>query len=420
MNFINDKNDIDHKKLKKIKLQIHNYEYVPKEWHIAKIQECAKISTGTKNTVDKEPNGKFPFFVRSLKIEKINDYSYDGEAVITAGDGMIGKIFHYMNGKFEAHQRVYVINKFNGLLDGKYFYYYFSKYFFNRAMSMSAKTTVDSIRMSMIADMLIPLPSIIEQRKIALILSNVDVFIESIKECIGKNENLKKGLMQEILINGIKHNKFKKIPCGFKKNMMPYEWELIKLKTITLKIIDKDHTTPTYTNTDGISLISPKDFTKNSINFSRAKTISRKQHKEISKRCLPSYGDILFSRLGTIGKVRLVPKNKIFNILHSIVLIRPNEQFVDKKYLYYVLQSKFVQDQINREIQSIGTPDLGINKIRNLQILIPPLYEQRNISLILSKLDLHLEEMEKYENKLKILKNGLLQKLLTGKIRVNS
>jgi type I restriction enzyme S subunit len=86
---------------------------IPDDWKVEKIDDVLKVSTGSKNTQDKLKDGKYPFFVRSQTIERINSFAYDCEAVLTAGDGVgTGKIFHYVNGKFELHQRVYIMNNF--------------------------------------------------------------------------------------------------------------------------------------------------------------------------------------------------------------------------------------------------------------------------------------------------------------------
>ena len=83
---------------------------IPKDWKVDIIKNLAEISTGGKNTQDRIDDGIYPFFVRSNKIENINSFSFDTEAVLTAGDGVgTGKVFHYINGKFDCHQRVYVI-----------------------------------------------------------------------------------------------------------------------------------------------------------------------------------------------------------------------------------------------------------------------------------------------------------------------
>ena len=82
---------------------------IPEDWDLDDIENLAHITTGGRNTQDRIDDGQYPFFVRSQTAERINSYSYDGEAVLTAGDGVgTGKVFHYINGKFDAHQRVYL------------------------------------------------------------------------------------------------------------------------------------------------------------------------------------------------------------------------------------------------------------------------------------------------------------------------
>ncbi|MFQ8740896.1 MAG: restriction endonuclease subunit S, partial [Enterococcus faecium] len=144
------------------------------DWKQRKSKELCTISTGKGNTQDKIDDGIYPFYVRSATIEKSNDYLYDQEAVLTVGDGVgTGKVFHYVNGKYNLHQRVYRMYDFN-YVSAKYFYYYFSNNFYKRVMSMTAKTSVDSVRMEMIADMNIVFPSVKEQEKIVALFSNLD------------------------------------------------------------------------------------------------------------------------------------------------------------------------------------------------------------------------------------------------------
>jgi len=94
---------------------------IPKDWETERIGKLASIATGTRNTQDRKVDGAYPFFVRSQQVERIDSCSFDCEAVLTAGDGVgTGKIFHYIVGKFDVHQRVYCIHNFSSLLDGRY------------------------------------------------------------------------------------------------------------------------------------------------------------------------------------------------------------------------------------------------------------------------------------------------------------
>jgi type I restriction enzyme S subunit len=115
------------------------------DWELRKSKELCTISTGKGNTQDKVDDGAYPFYVRSATIEKSDEYLYDQEAILTVGDGVgTGKVYHYVNGKYNLHQRVYRMYDFKDV-SAKYFYYYFSKNFYKRVMSMTAKTSVDWI-----------------------------------------------------------------------------------------------------------------------------------------------------------------------------------------------------------------------------------------------------------------------------------
>ncbi|MDX4991943.1 restriction endonuclease subunit S [Streptococcus suis] len=143
-------------------------------WELRKVGEICSISTGKSNTQDRDEQGKFPFYVRSPIIEKSTKYLFDEEAVLTVGDGVgTGKVFHYVNGKYDLHQRVYRMFSFTHV-NAKYFYYYFSKKFFDRVMAMTAKNSVDSVRLEMISDMEITFPQLEEQEKIVKVLSTLD------------------------------------------------------------------------------------------------------------------------------------------------------------------------------------------------------------------------------------------------------
>ena len=168
-------------------------------WEQRKAKEICSISTGKGNTQDKIDNGKYPFYVRSATIERSNDYLYDQEAVLTVGDGVgTGKVFHYVNGKYNLHQRVYRMFDFNSDVSTKYFYYYFSKKFYRRVMAMNAKTSVDSVRLEMIADMIIKFPSVKEQKKIVKLFESLDDTIALQQHKLDLLKEIKKGYLQKM------------------------------------------------------------------------------------------------------------------------------------------------------------------------------------------------------------------------------
>lgn len=179
-------------------LRFPEFQNVP-EWDAREISTFAKVTTGGKDTQNKVDRGSYPFFVRSQTVERIDSYSYDGEAVLTSGDGVgVGKNYHYINGKFDFHQRVYCIYDFDKCVSGLFFYLYFSEHFNERVMRMSAKNSVDSVRMSMVTEMPILLPSRLEQQRIASCLSSLDDLVTAQAQKFEALKAHKKGLMQQL------------------------------------------------------------------------------------------------------------------------------------------------------------------------------------------------------------------------------
>ena len=179
------------------------------EWEKKRFKDVCNITTGNKNTQDKSDDGIYPFYVRSQNVERINSWTFDGEAILTAGDGVgVGKVFHYSTGKIGVHQRVYILSDFK--CDGKYLYSYFAGNFYNRVKRMSAKNSVDSVRMEMIADMPISLPSTMEQKKIGHLLALLDERIATQNKIIEKLESLIKGIIYQTKSIGLAHNTWQK------------------------------------------------------------------------------------------------------------------------------------------------------------------------------------------------------------------
>ncbi|MBR2139612.1 MAG: restriction endonuclease subunit S [Phascolarctobacterium sp.] len=170
------------------------------DWEEKLIKEVCSISTGKSNTQDKVDDGVYPFYVRSSVVEKSDKYLYDEEAVLTVGDGVgTGKIYHYVNGKYDLHQRVYRMYDFVGV-SAKYFYFYFSSHFYDRVSKMSAKNSVDSVRLNMIADMRISVPCMGEQTKIVEVLTGVERQLNISKEVLEHWRQIKKGLLQQMFV----------------------------------------------------------------------------------------------------------------------------------------------------------------------------------------------------------------------------
>ncbi|KSV17227.1 hypothetical protein DA01_07385 [Dehalococcoides mccartyi] len=379
---------------------------IPINWSIDKIANLASITTGDKNTQDRVDDGLYPFFVRSQIVERIDSYSFDGEAVLTAGDGVgTGKVFHYINGKFDFHQRVYKISDFDrNKLNGYFFFLYFSNHFLQRIMSMTAKSSVDSVRMEMIANMQIPLPPITEQSAIAEALSDADSLIVSLEKLIAKKKDIKQGTIQFLLTG-------KKRLQGFRG-----EWEETELQKLCSSINDGTHRTPIYVD-DGIPFYSVENVIAN--NFSKTKFITLEEHDKLSKRCNPQKGDILLTRIGALGATKLIDWDVNASIYVSLALLKVNDQ-IDTQFLYwYTKTSEFLRGLQRDALLNAIPPKINMGAIGKVIIRFPKHKgEQAAIAQVLSDMDTEIEELERKLTKYKLLKQGVMQELLTGKKRL--
>ena len=181
---------------------------IPEHWDMRRMRYLCSITTGNKDTINRVEDGVYPFYVRSPKVERINTYSYDGEAVLMAGDGVgAGKVFHYVNGKFDYHQRVY--NFYNiKLIKGKLLYYYMKNKFKYVIEQLSAKSTVDSVRLNMIQDFVVVIPSNNEQELIIEYLDSQMIKLDKLINTFEKQISLLQERKQ-IIINDVVTGKVK-------------------------------------------------------------------------------------------------------------------------------------------------------------------------------------------------------------------
>ena len=404
---------------------------IPDDWEVKEIKDFADVTTGDKNTQDAEENGKYPFYVRSPIVERINKFSYDTEGVITAGDGVgTGKVFHYAKGKFGLHQRAYLIYNFKNT-DPKYFYYNFSKNFYERVHSMTAKSSVDSVRREMITKMQIPIPpTLAEQQRIAKALSDVDALISTTEKLIQKKKNIKQGTMQNLLTGKKRLPGFAKT-TNYKQSelgLIPEDWEVKSLGEIFEFRPNNTFTRDCLNDSKGeyqnvhygdvlIKYPSILDCSKESIPF-----INEGINVKFSKYGIME-GDIIIADTAedeTVGKVVEIfnlGEKKIVSGLHTFLCRKITDDFTPRWLGYFMNQSIF-HNQLLPFITGTKVSAISRTAIQNVKVLIPSKEEQTAIANVLSSMDKEIEtlntKLEKYRN----LKTAMMQQLLTGKIRL--
>jgi len=206
--------------------------------------------------------------------------------------------------------------------------------------------------------------------------------------------------------------KFKDTEVG----RIPVDWEVKRLGEVSSSITDGTHATPRYVD-DGIPFYSVENVTEN--NFSDTKYISEDEHKKLIKRCKPEKGDVLLTRIGTLGKTKLIDWDVNASIYVSLALIKVNNNKVDVNYLYrYSKSSMFVENVKKRSLLNAVPQKINMEDIGDIPLPLPPLLEQKAIAKVLSDVDELIESIEKLIRKKKQIKEGAMQELLTGKKRL--
>lgn len=175
------------------------------EWETKRLGNLAHIKTGNRNNEDKVPDGLYPFFVRSEFVERIDTFSHDCEAILVPGEGRIGDILHYVQGRFDVHQRVYAITKFAPELSGRFAYFQMAARFGAWAMQNTVKAAVDSLRLPTFKNFEFEVPPTVdEQIAIATVLSDMDAQIAALSTRRDKARAIKQGMMQQLLFGRVR------------------------------------------------------------------------------------------------------------------------------------------------------------------------------------------------------------------------
>jgi type I restriction enzyme S subunit len=275
-------------------------------------------------------------------------------------------------------------------------------------------STIKEIRIPLLEKIKLLTPPIQEQENIASILSKTDEQIQLTEEIIAKTEELKKGLMQQLLTKGIGHTEFKESELG----MIPKEWDVKQISEIgNVKggkrlpkgedLVDAD---------TGFPYIRVKDFKNNSVDFSNIKYVPEDIQEKI-KRYIISSEDVYISVAGTIGVVGTIPEDldgaNLTENANKICELKMN-----KHYLVYSLESNIVKKQLENFIGQGAQPKLALFRIEKTKLFLPSNEEQNKITYILLSVDKQIKNNQIELNRLTELKKGLMQDLLSGKVRV--
>jgi len=296
-----------------------------------------------------------------------------------------------------------------------YFHYFFD--FFKKVVGVNflilSARQGKSVDFEKLINEYIPLPPLPEQQKIAEILETIDNAIEKTDKIIEKYKRIKQGLMQDLLTKGIDENgnirsekthKFKDSPIG----RIPEEWEVVRLGEVG-EIIMGQSPVSALVNQEGNGIPFLQGSAEFGVKYPLPKNWIAKPLK------IAPIGSILVSVRAPVGDINVA--NNVYSIGRGLSAIKINDSKVNNLFIWYNLY--FYRNKLVKMSQGSTFEAVGYKELNNFLIPLPPLPEQQRIAEILSQIDQTIEKEERYKEKLQKIKQGLMQDLLTGKVRVN-
>lgn len=300
-------------------------------------------------------------------------------------------------------------------LNEEFLYYYLLKDK-EKLIKMAAGGAQPNISQQLIKDYEILLPSLKEQQKIAEILSSVDAAIEKTEQVIAKTEEVKKGLMQQLLTKGIGHTEFKQTEMG----LIPSSWRIEKLESISHNIFVgiATSTTDYFCNSDqGVPLLRNQNIKENYLDLTDLVYITndfseKNRNKKLQKN------DVIIVRTGYPGVASVVHDELEGAQTFTTLVVRPCQEYIYSKYLSYYINSEKGKKFVLGGQAGGAQQNLNVAVLQKMPIPIPSISEQLSIVQKLDNIDSVNNKNCKKLDLLNKLKQGLMQQLLTGQVRV--
>ena len=406
---------------------------IPKEWKVKKLGDVVEVISGAtpKTNINEYWDNGDIYWATPTDITSNGKYIYKTEKSITES-GLkncsakllpIGSIL--MSSRATIGERC--INNvpmatnqgFKSLVCksevNNEFIYYYVDILKERLIGLASGSTFLEVSKKVVEDIKIAIPNLKEQEKIALILSTVDEQIDNVDALIEKNKELKKGLMQTLLTKGIGHTKFKKTEIG----EIPEEWEVRRLEDICDDItIGMVKTMTKFYVDNGVPLIRNSDIKENTIKTDSMVYLDKEFSRANQSKCL-NIGQIVTVHTGDIGTSAVIEENmqgaQGFATLNTTV----NKSIINEYYLCWYLNSDICKNQAYSFSTGDGRNNLNLKDFVNILAIVPSsIEEQKKIVFILNSISRKIQEYENKKQKLEELKKGLMQQLLSGRIRV--
>jgi type I restriction enzyme S subunit len=347
------------------------------------------------------------FYVSEHRYKEDKNIQIQNEDILITKDGTIGKVAYIENVKGPAtlNSGVFVIRPKDNSYIPKFLFYVFRSFYFKTFLQrLSAGSTINHLYQKDFVDFNFPLPKEKkEQKAIGQALSDTDALISSLEKLIAKKKAIRTGSIQQLL--------------NPERNWI--EYNLRKDATLKARIGWQGLTKSEYKNTGDFYLVTGTEFSSGNIDWENCVYVEESRYSQ-DKNIQLKINDVLVTKDGTIGKVALIRELKKPTTLNSgVFVIRPVNNSFDPKFFFYILSSNIFKDFLDQLSAGSTINHLYQKDFMTFKFFAPKeIKEQKRIAQILSDMDEEVLALEVKLKKQKQLKKGMMQMLLTGKIRL--
>lgn len=345
-------------------------------------------------------NGVYPFFTSSDKLsKKINSFIYDSPSLIFGTGGKAS--VHYCDAKFNTSTDCIVAKPINYKETfPKYIYYYLRKNFHLIENGFKG-AGLKHISKDYISKLKVPLPTLLEQKRIAEILDKADSIRIKRKESISLLDEFLRSVFLDMFGDPVRNEK---------------EWEMKTLRELSDHIVDCPHSTPIHSSRiTQFPCIRTTELRNGYIDWSRMKYVEKEVYDERTKRLIPKEGDIVFGREGTFGGAVRIPGNTTICLGQRVMLFRPNKAFVNSIFLWNLIRSKSIFQQATKKSTGSTVSHVNVKDIVKFKGICPPLNLQAQFAKIVEQVEATKAKMEESLREMDNQFNGLLQRAFGGR-----
>lgn len=371
--------------------------------------------------------------VTSPKLIDVKDAPSRASRALHAGDTVFSMVRPYLKNIAFIDESIedsiastgFYICTPNSNVDPKYNYYMMiSPYVVDGLNTFMKGDNSPSVRKDDVEQFPYPIPPLAEQKRIVDRIERLFAKLDEAKEKAQAVVDGIAGMKQAFLYQAFYGNlteKWRKTNTIDKSQT----WETKNLQSVcAMKITDGTHKTPTYCDAEvGIPFISAKDVTSGVICWDNIKYIVPELHEELYERLAPQVDDVLLAKNGTTGMAAIVEEEKVFDLYVTLAVLRPNKDIIDPRYLLNVVNSPVCKRQFDEHLTGIGVPNLHLRDIKEVEIPLPSLEEQKEIVRIIDSMTeqwgVALAAAEKVLDRIDIMKKSILARAFRGELGTN-